>query len=88
MESLNSQTIEVSRMRHFIKSRLTSFLHILPPKPIRVCLNIVDTTWKLMDEKAQSTASLNKDDSDAYNDEQEVYWMDVMIEHGWETTMA
>ena len=41
-----------------------------------------------MDEKAQSTASLNKDDSDAYNDEQEVYWMDVMIEHGWETTMA
>ncbi|KAF4463653.1 Zn(II)2Cys6 transcription factor [Fusarium albosuccineum] len=87
MADLTSQAIEVSRMRHFIKSRLSSFLHILPPKPIHICLNIVNTTWKLMDERARLAAEDKSGRGVSCLDE-EVYWMDVMIENGWETTMA
>lgn len=88
MAGLTSQTIEVSRMRHFIKSRLNSFLHILPPKPIHVCLNIVNTTWKMMDERAEVAAESVKSRRGSCEVPEEVYWMDVMIENGWETTMA
>ncbi|RMJ06782.1 hypothetical protein CDV36_013625 [Fusarium kuroshium] len=87
MVGFTSKTIEVSRMRHFIKSRLNSFLHTLPPKPIHVCLDIVNETWRTMDERARivSTAGNDNDTFESYED---VYWMDVMIQNGWETTMA
>ncbi|KAJ5675642.1 transcriptional regulator family: Fungal Specific TF [Penicillium macrosclerotiorum] len=63
--------IEVSRMRQFILGRLTSFLHVLPPKPINVCLQLVREVWRRMDAE-----------------EAETYWIDVMMEKGWETTMG
>lgn len=69
--NLSSHAIEVSRTRRFILGRLSSFLHVLPPKPIRVCLQLVQEVWSRMDAG-----------------EQNVYWMDVMIENGWETTMG
>jgi hypothetical protein len=65
------EAIEVSRTRKFILGRLTSFLHVLPPKPIHVCLKLVNEVWKRLDAG----------DDDAY-------WVDVMIEKGWETTMG
>jgi hypothetical protein len=65
------QFYKVSNMRKFVIARLTSYLRILPPKPIQVCLKIVQSTWKRMDAG-----------------EKEVFWMDVMIENGWETTMG
>ncbi|KAL2870880.1 uncharacterized protein BJX67DRAFT_209984 [Aspergillus lucknowensis] len=68
---ISSHALEVSRTRRFILGRLTSFLHVLPPKPISVCLELVNEVWRRMDA------------GDA-----EVYWMDVMIEKGWETTMG
>ncbi|KAJ9270584.1 transcriptional regulator family: Fungal Specific TF [Paecilomyces variotii] len=68
---ISSHAIDVSRTRKFILSRLSCFLHVLPPKPIQVCLNLVQETWNRMD--AGETG---------------VYWMDVMIENGWETTMG
>lgn len=74
--------IEVSRMREFIHSRLTSFLHSLPPRPIRVVLNIVKEVWAEMDRKAIST--LNRRQSMDDNPALDVYWMDIMIENGWE----
>ncbi|KAF2809446.1 uncharacterized protein BDZ99DRAFT_463244 [Mytilinidion resinicola] len=75
---LSHRAIEVSRARQLIEGRLTSFLHILPPKPIYVCLDIVRATWRRLDETKNLTGSEAGD----------VYWMDVMIENGWETTMG
>lgn len=68
---ISSHAIEISQSRKFILGRLTSFLHVLPPKPIEVCLRLVREVWKRMDRG-----------------EEGVYWMDVMIEMGWETTMG
>ncbi|KAJ5373877.1 Aflatoxin biosynthesis regulatory protein [Penicillium concentricum] len=69
--TISMEAIEVSRTRKFILGRLTSFLHVLPPKPIHVCLKLVNEVWKRLDAG----------DDDAY-------WVDVMIEKGWETTMG
>ncbi|KAB8239737.1 uncharacterized protein BDW43DRAFT_10848 [Aspergillus alliaceus] len=69
--NISSHAIEVSRTRQFVLGRLTSFLHVLPPKPIDVCLQLVKEVWRRMDAE-----------------EPNVYWMDVMIEKGWETTMG
>lgn len=68
---ISMEAIEVSRTRRFILGRLTSFLHVLPPKPINVCLRLVREVWKRMDAGDLDT-----------------YWIDVMIEKGWETTMG
>lgn len=69
--TVSMEAIEVSRTRRFILGRLTSFLHVLPPKPINVCLRLVKEVWRRMDAGEQDT-----------------YWIDVMIEKGWETTMG
>ncbi|KAL3474636.1 fungal-specific transcription factor domain-containing protein [Aspergillus californicus] len=68
---ISSHALDVAQTRRFILGRLTSFLHVLPPKPITVCLELVQEVWKRMDAG-----------------DSEVYWMDVMIEKGWETTMG
>ncbi|KAJ5096098.1 Aflatoxin biosynthesis regulatory protein [Penicillium alfredii] len=69
--SISMEAIEVLRARRFILGRLTSFLHVLPPKPINVCLRLVREVWRRMDAG-----------------EADGYWIDVMIEKGWETTMG
>ncbi|KAJ5266543.1 transcriptional regulator family: Fungal Specific TF [Penicillium angulare] len=69
--NVSMETIEVSRTRKFILGRLTSFLHVLPPKPINVCLRLVREVWRRMDAGDTDT-----------------YWVDIMIEKGWETTMG
>src|SRR5699024_11676564 len=66
-----SHAVEVLRTRKFVLGRLTSYLHVLPPKPIHVCLQLVKEVWRRMDAG-----------------ERDVYWMDVMMERGWETTMG
>ncbi|KAL4754149.1 hypothetical protein BDW72DRAFT_148167 [Aspergillus terricola var. indicus] len=68
---ISSHALEVSRTRRFILGRLTSFQYVLPPKPITVCLELVNEVWRRMD-----------------GGDKDVYWMDVMIEKGWETTMG
>ena len=77
---LSMQGVEVSRARGLVLSRLQAFLHCLPPKPIRRCIEIVQATWETMDKQ---TRTLN-----GKQIEEPVYWMDVMIERGWETTMG
>lgn len=69
--TVSMEAIEVSQTRRFILGRLTSFLHVLPPKPINVCLRLVREVWKRMDAG-----------------EVNAYWVDIMIEKGWETTMG
>ncbi|KZF19158.1 hypothetical protein L228DRAFT_263924 [Xylona heveae TC161] len=70
-DNISLQTVSIVRTRNFITSRLTSFLHFLPPKPIHVLLKLVRETWARMD-----------------SGDRNVYWMDIMIENGWETTMG
>ncbi|KAJ5924167.1 transcriptional regulator family: Fungal Specific TF [Penicillium verhagenii] len=69
--NISMEAIEVSQTRKFILGRLTSFLHVLPPKPINVCVKLVKEVWRRMDAG-----------------EADSYWIDVMIEKGWETTMG
>ncbi|KAJ5720101.1 hypothetical protein N7493_006979 [Penicillium malachiteum] len=68
---ISMEAIEVSQSRKFILGRLTSLLHVLPPKPISVCLRLVKEVWRRMDAGETNT-----------------YWVDVMIEKAWETTMG
>lgn len=70
MLDLSPRAIEISRARKFVIGRLEAFLHVLPPKPIHVCLKLVREVWRRMDAGEQ------------------VYWMDVMMEEGLETTMG
>ncbi|KAG9767957.1 hypothetical protein KCU88_g7355, partial [Aureobasidium melanogenum] len=84
--------------RGLILSRLSSYLHILPPRPIQVCIDIVRTTWAQMDDAAIRSFNLSRPTEGdggartgvhgANPETVEVYWMDVMLDHGWETTMA
>ncbi|CRG88011.1 Transcriptional regulatory protein moc3 [Talaromyces islandicus] len=69
--NLSAHAIDVSRTRKFILGRLSSLLHVLPPKPIHICFGLVKEVWRRMDAG-----------------EPDVFWMDVMIERGWETTMG
>lgn len=70
MLDLSPRAIEISRVRKFVIGRLEAFLHVLPPKPIHVCLKLVREVWRRMDAGEQ------------------VYWMDVMMDEGLETTMG
>lgn len=67
---VSAHGIEVSQSRKMVLGRLTSFMHVLPPKPIEVCLRLVREVWRRMDGGETE------------------YWMDVMMERGWETTMG
>ncbi|EPS30691.1 hypothetical protein PDE_05643 [Penicillium oxalicum 114-2] len=69
--SISMEAIKISQTRRFILGRLSSFLHVLPPKPIHVCVQLVKEVWRRMDAGQSET-----------------YWVDVMIENGWETTMG
>ncbi|KAJ6088617.1 Aflatoxin biosynthesis regulatory protein [Penicillium sp. IBT 16267x] len=69
--NISMEAIEVSQTRKFILGRLTSLRHVLPPKPIDVCVKLVKEVWRRMDAGEANT-----------------YWIDVMIEKGWETTMG
>ncbi|KAJ5895254.1 transcriptional regulator family: Fungal Specific TF [Penicillium taxi] len=68
---ISMEAIEVSNTRKFILGRLTSLLHVLPPRPVQVCLKLVEEVWRRMDAG-----------------ETDIFWIDVMIENGWETTMG
>ncbi|KAL1902655.1 hypothetical protein Sste5346_001097 [Sporothrix stenoceras] len=85
--NLDMETVEVTRARGFIESRLNAFLHALPPKPILACLDIVKQTWVEMDQQAEARAKCSAGGM-GMEGEADVYWMDVMIQNGWETIMA
>jgi hypothetical protein len=69
--NIDSRFGEVAVMRKMILDRLNACLQLLPPKFVRVLLNIVQETWRRIDAG-----------------EADVYWLDVMIQNGWETIMA
>lgn len=70
-EGMSAAFHEIAMIRKFVLDRLTTYLRLLPPKPIRVCIDIVKETWRRIDAGQKG-----------------VYWLDVMVEKGWETIMA
>ncbi|KAF2162133.1 hypothetical protein M409DRAFT_69344 [Zasmidium cellare ATCC 36951] len=70
-DTLITKELDVNIMRKFVLDRLHALLGAIPPKPIRVCLDIVKETWRNID-----------------NGQQNVYWLDVVIQNGWETILA
>jgi hypothetical protein len=81
--------LEISQMRNFVLGRLTSFLHVLPPKPIGVCIELVRETWRRCDQAAPagSLTGWGQGQGGATAPEA-VWWVDVMMERGWETMMG
>ncbi|KAK5189189.1 hypothetical protein LTR99_006126 [Exophiala xenobiotica] len=63
--------VAVLAARKFVISRLSTFEHVLPAKPLRQMIQIVTLTWEQIDQGMA-----------------DVYWMDVMTEKGWETTLG
>lgn len=63
--------IDIFEARKFVMSRMSLFQHTLPAKPIRQMLQVMEETWKRMDEGNSP-----------------VNWLDIMIQHGWETIMG
>ncbi|TXC10307.1 hypothetical protein FocTR4_00006100, partial [Fusarium oxysporum f. sp. cubense] len=72
----SSQAVGVASGRRFILNRLQSLLQFLPGGPVRECINIVRTTWERLDAWPKEA------------DHKSSYWMDVMIQKGWDTLMA
>lgn len=98
---ISAHALEVSRTRRFVLGRLTSLLYVLPPKPIGVCLEIVNEVWRRMDgdgdgdlsgedgkENAKGKGNGNGKGQGQGKQGEDVFWMDVVIEMGWETTMG
>lgn len=70
-DGMSAAFLDVVMLRKFVLDRLTTCLRLLPPKPVRVCIDIVKETWRRIDAG-----------------QKDVYWLDVMVEKGWETIMA
>lgn len=68
---MSTTLLEGALTRKFVLDRLTTCLRLLPPKPVKVCIDIVKETWRRIDAGHKG-----------------VYWLDVMVEKGWETIMA
>lgn len=69
--AVSPNAIEILDARKFVISRLSTFEHVLPAKPLRQMRRIVTLTWEQIDKGLA-----------------DVYWMDVMTEKGWETTLG
>ncbi|KAF7195725.1 Beauvericin cluster-specific repressor BEA4 [Pseudocercospora fuligena] len=52
-ESIDTEFVEVSMIRKFVLDRLAHCLRLLPPKPIRVAMDIVKETWRRIDSGLQ-----------------------------------
>ncbi|KAK7409505.1 hypothetical protein QQX98_008289 [Neonectria punicea] len=81
---MSLKAVEVLRARGMVLGRLETLAHLLPPKPHRQCIFVVKEIWRKMD--ALSSVIPGVDCPDGSHDS--VFWMDIMIENGWETIMG
>ncbi|KAJ5738624.1 hypothetical protein N7493_001779 [Penicillium malachiteum] len=75
----------ILRARQMILGRLQMLRDFLPPKPWDLCVNIVQEVWSRMD--SLSFPSMANEESDSGMDNMP-FWLDVMIDHGYETLMG
>ncbi|KIV90027.1 hypothetical protein PV10_07373 [Exophiala mesophila] len=67
-----SQTFRVMHARRFVRGRLNLFMNVLPPRPTKTCLDLVEAVWDRLDENGGNGA----------------FWIDVMLDKGLHTTMG
>jgi hypothetical protein len=70
-ESSLAQAFRVFHARRFVRGRLNLFMNVLPPRPTKTCLDLVEAVWSKLDEG-----------------DEDVYWIDVMMDMGLYTTMG
>lgn len=70
-ESSLRQAFRVFHARKFVRGRLNLFMNVLPPRPTKTCLDLVEAVWSRLDDG-----------------EEDVYWVDVMMDMGLHTTMG
>ncbi|KAJ5726080.1 uncharacterized protein N7483_007437 [Penicillium malachiteum] len=75
----------ILRARQILLGRLQMLRDFLPPKPWDLCVSIVQEVWSRMD--AISFPSILDKESDSGMDNMPL-WLDVMIDHGYETLMG
>ncbi|KAJ5613859.1 hypothetical protein N7528_007513 [Penicillium herquei] len=75
----------ILRARQVILGRLRMLRDFLPPKPWDLCVNIVQEVWSRMD--SVSFPSMTNEETDSGRDDMP-FWLDVMIDHGYETLMG
>ncbi|KAF7563663.1 hypothetical protein G7046_g458 [Stylonectria norvegica] len=87
MPEMSLRAVEVIRARGMVLGRLETLLRLLPPKPHMQCIFVVKEIWRKMDAGA---ATIPRDESTNFGEGSgdAVFWMDVMIENGWETIMG
>jgi hypothetical protein len=62
--------------RRFVEQRMAEFAFRLPDKPVRRCIDIVREVWKRADAaRSDGTGG-------------DVFWVDVVVEKGWQTVMG
>lgn len=67
-----SQAFRVMHARRFVRGRLNLFMNVLPPRPTKTCLDLVEAVWDRLDENGGTGA----------------FWIDVMLDKGLHTTMG
>ncbi|KAH8686475.1 hypothetical protein BGZ61DRAFT_393190 [Ilyonectria robusta] len=82
--AVSLKAVEVLRARGMVLGRLEQLAHLLAPKPHRQCISVVKEIWKKMDALSAVIpgAECSEDAQDS------VFWIDIMIENGWETIMG
>lgn len=78
------KAVEILRARGMVLGRLETLAHLLPPKPHKQCIFVVKEIWRKMDRLALGAPGGEVPVGTADS----VFWMDIMIENGWETIMG
>ncbi|KAI5455995.1 hypothetical protein BGZ63DRAFT_367918 [Mariannaea sp. PMI_226] len=81
---MSLRAVEVLRARGMVMGRLETLSHLLPPKPHEQCMFVVKETWRKMD----ALGSAAPGEELPVGSQDSVFWMDIMIENGWETIMG
>ncbi|KAH7136776.1 hypothetical protein B0J13DRAFT_449333 [Dactylonectria estremocensis] len=81
---MSLKAVEVLRARGMVLGRLETLAHLLAPKPHKQCISVLKEIWRKMDAPFVATPGVEC----AKGSPDLVFWMDIMIENGWETIMG
>lgn len=84
-ETLILMDTDILRTRQMILGRLQVLQNFLPPKPWVLCANIAQEIWSIIDSPS-SQPTVNQES--ALGLDNMPFWLDFMINHGYETLMG
>lgn len=80
-----AERVEVVRARRMIVGRLEMLHNLLPPKPWELCIRIVKEMWNRLDSADYTFGGGTLDTKGL---QAMPFWIDIMIDNGWETLMG